>query len=119
MLTRVTISLIALTVLSGTALAHHKPGHHMPPGQAKKMERATRVIPPDVQVVVPAQVQVVVPDQMQFVCLITTEVPGDPYAGVVSSYWLPRAEAEAEANLGDSFIIYHPDFNTEDGCLSI
>jgi hypothetical protein len=92
----------ALTIaLIGTAQAHHKPGHHIPPGQMKKVYDPAVVIPPEVE----------------FVCVITTEIAGDPNSRVLYSRWLPRAEAEAAADLGTSFVIYHPDFNTERGCV--
>ena len=99
---RLMTTLIFCIVLTGAAEAHHKAGHQIPPGHMKKMLEA----------------QIVIPDEVQSVCLVTTAIAGDPYARVISSRWLPRAEAEAEANLGDSFIIYHPDLNTEAGCLN-
>lgn len=46
--------------------------------------------------------------------LVTTEIAGDPYSDITYSEWLPRAEAEA--NLGYSFIIYHPRLNSAQGC---
>ena len=96
---------LAATALSVTgAAAHHKPGHHMPPGQAKKM------LPADIVIVAP-------PPEVETVCLITTEVPGGPFAPIIFMEWLPRDIAEQQAETGDSFIIYHPDFNTEAGCL--
>lgn len=48
--------------------------------------------------------------------LVTTEIAGDPYSDITYSEWLPRAEAEAKANLGYSFIIYHPRLNSAQGC---
>lgn len=72
----------------------------MPPGQMKKIYD-------------PA---VVVPVEVEFVCLVTTDVAGDPYSNVAYTEWLPRADAEAKADLGQSFVIYHPDLNTEAGC---
>ncbi len=102
MTVRLMTTLIICIVLTGAAEAHHKPGHQIPPGHMKKMVDA----------------QIVIPDDVQSVCLVTTAIAGDPYAPVISSRWLPRAEAEAAADLGDSFIIYHPDLNTEAGCLN-
>lgn len=101
MFARLTTTLVICAALTGTVAAHHKPGHHIPPGQMKKMYDAN----------------IVIPDEVQFVCLVTTEIAGDPYARIVTSRWLPRADAEAEADLGYSFIIYHPDLNSEAGCL--
>lgn len=86
--------------MTSVASAHHKPGHQIPPGQMKKL------YVPDV----------VIPQSVQYVCLVTTEIAGDPYSRVVYSEWLPRSAAEAKANLGKSFIIYHPTLNTEAGC---
>jgi hypothetical protein len=100
MIAKLFATLAIAAALTGTAAAHHKPGHQIPPGQMKKMYDPG----------------VVVPDDVEFVCLVTTEVAGDPYSNVVYSEWLPRADAEAKANLGRSFIIYHPDLNTEEGC---
>ncbi|HUH77591.1 MAG TPA: hypothetical protein VLZ53_09510 [Devosia sp.] len=100
MIAKLFAALAIAVALTGTAAAHHKPGHHIPPGQMKKMY--------DQRVVVPAEAE--------FVCLVTTEIAGDPYSSVVYSEWLPRADAEAKADLGQSFIIYHPDLNTEAGC---
>jgi hypothetical protein len=96
----------SLTLAIGVtgAAAHHKPGHHIPPGQAKKM------LPPSIVVVAP-------PPEVEMVCLVTTDTPGDPYAPVVLTAWLPRDIAEGQAGEDKGFIIYHPDFNTEDGCL--
>lgn len=91
-----------LLAMTSAAEAHHKSWHHIPPGQMKK------IFAPDL----------VVPEHVEFVCLVTTEVAGDPYSAVVSSHWLPRGEAEAKANLGDSFIIFHPSVNTERGCVA-
>jgi hypothetical protein len=102
MFTKLITAIAVIAALTGTAAAHHKAGHHIPPGQMKKIY--------DPMVVVPAEVA--------FVCLVTTEVAGDPYSRVVYSEWLPRADAEAKADLGDSFIIYHPDLNNEEGCVS-
>lgn len=96
---------VAAAALSVTgAAAHHKPGHHIPPGQAKKM------LPADIVIVAP-------PPEVEAVCLVTTDTPGDPFAPVVVTAWVPRDIAEQQAARGDSFIIYHPDFNTEAGCL--
>ena len=85
--------------------AHHKPGHHMPPGQAKKL------LPPELVIVAP-------PPEVEEVCLVTTDTPGDPFAPVIVTEWLPRDVAESRAEEGDSFVIYHPDFNSEVGCVS-
>jgi hypothetical protein len=95
---------LSLVLGVASASAHHKPGHHMPPGQAKKM------LPADIVISVP-------PPEVEQVCLITTERPGDPLAPIVVTAWLPRDIAEDQAEEGDSFIIYHPQFNTEAGCL--
>ena len=100
MLRRLFTTIAIAAALTGAAAAHHKPGHHIPPGQMKKMY--------DPEVVVPAGVE--------FVCLVTTAVDGDPYSNVIYSEWLPRADAEAKSDLGDSFIIYHPNMTTEAGC---
>ena len=86
------------------ALAHHKPGHQIPPGQAKKS------LPADIVIAAP-------PPEADHVCLITTESAGDPMAPIVVTAWLPRDIAEGQAAEGESFIIYHPDFNSEAGCL--
>ena len=101
MLAKLTMSLACCLALTGAASAHHKAGHHIPPGQMKKIYDASVVIPEDVE----------------FVCLVTTAMPGNPYANVIRSQWLPRREAQAVADLGDSFIIYHPDLNSQTGCL--
>ena len=102
---RSTLLAPAILALSITgAAAHHKPGHHMPPGQAKKM------LPSDIVIVVP-------PAEIEEVCLVTTEVPGDLFAPVIFTEWVPRDVAEEAAETRDSFIVYHPDFNTEEGCL--
>lgn len=95
----VTIFAIVAT-MTGAASAHHKPGHQIPPGQMRKMYEP----------------QLVLPGEVEFVCLVTTETAGDPYADILYSQWLPRADAEAKANLGFSFIIYHPRLNTAQGC---
>ena len=95
------IATLAIAVLlTSSAQAHHKPGHHIPPGQMKKIYDPTVVVPVDVN----------------FVCLVTTDVAGDPYSNVAYTEWLPRSEAVAKADLGQSFIIYHPNLNTEAGC---
>ena len=85
-----------------SAEAHHKSWHQIPPGHMKK------IYTPDV----------VVPATVEFVCVVTTEVDGDPYSAVIGSTWLPRDEAETMVERGDSFIIYHPSVNTERGCIS-
>lgn len=95
---------------TANAAAHHKPGHNMPPGQLKKMNapgQMEKVYNPEAAI----------PVEVEFVCLVTTEVAGDPYSRVVFTEWLPKAEAEAEADQGRSFVIYHPDLNTEAGCV--
>ena len=102
MLARLFTTFVIATALTSAAAAHHKPGHHIPPGQMKKLYDP----------------ELVVPEEVEFVCLVTTEVAGDPYSNVVYSEWLPRAEAEAKADLGSSFIIYHPDLNSEAGCVA-
>lgn len=95
------LAIINMTlVLTNTAFAHHKPGHHIPPGQMKKVYDS----------------QLAVPSEIAFVCLVTTDIAGDPYSKVVYSEWLPRADAQAKADLGRSFIIYHPNLNSERGC---
>jgi len=95
------IATLAIAVLlTSSAQAHHKTGHHIPPGQMKKIYDPTVVVPVDVN----------------FVCLVTTDVAGDPYSNVAYTEWLPRSEAVAKADLGQSFIIYHPNLNTEAGC---
>jgi len=100
MLARFVTILATVATMSGTASAHHKPGHQIPPGQMKKMY--------DPQLILPAEAELV--------CLVTTETAGDPYSDIVYSEWLPRADAEAKANLGYSFIIYHPRLNSAQGC---
>ena len=94
-------TLTIAVLLASPAQAHHKPGHHIPPGQMKKIYDPTVVVPVDVD----------------FVCLVTTDVAGDPYSKVVYTEWLPRSEAVAKADLGQSFVIYHPNLNTEAGCI--
>jgi hypothetical protein len=103
---RLPIFAACLIVLTAAvpALAHHKPGHQIPPGQAKKS------LPADIVIGVP-------PPEVDNVCLITTESAGDPMAPIVVTAWLPRDIAESKAAEGESFIIYHPDFNSEAGCL--
>ncbi len=93
-----------LALATSAAEAHHKPGHHIPPGLAKKR------LPADVVIVVP-------PPEVAQVCLVTTARAGDLLAPVVVTAWLPRDIAERRAATGDSFIVYHPDLNTRDGCL--
>lgn len=102
MLTRLVIMLATIATMTGTASAHHKPGHQIPPGQMRKLY--------DPKFVVPAEAE--------SVCLVATEIAGDPYSDIIYSEWLPRAEAEAKAkaNLGYSFIIYHPRLNSAQGC---
>lgn len=96
-------SLIVLATVVGwctPAVAHHKPWHQIPPGHLKKVYDPEVPVPPDVE----------------FVCLVTTEVADDPLSRVVFTEWLPRTVAEEAANRGRSFIVYHPDLNTEEGC---
>ncbi|WP_332698744.1 hypothetical protein [Devosia sp.] len=102
------ITATCLTLLLGVtgAAAHHKAGHHMPPGQAKKM------LPADFVIVAP-------PVGVEDVCLVTTATPGDVFAPIIVTEWLSRRLAEQEAAARDSFIIYHPDYNTEEGCLGL
>lgn len=84
------------------AFAHHKPGHHIPPGQMKKLYEPEAAIPSEVE----------------YVCLVTTANRGDPYAPITRTEWLPKAEAQWFADGGNSFIIYHPSVNDEFGCLN-
>ena len=97
---------LTLSVGIAGAAAHHKPGHHMPPGQAKKM------LPADLVIVAP-------PVGVEEVCLVTTATRGDVFAPIIVTEWLPRDVAEREAAARDSFIIYHPEYNTEAGCLGL
>ena len=93
---------VPVFLAAGTpAFAHHKPGHHIPPGQMKKIYE-------------PA---VSIPGEVEYVCLVTTADRGDPYARVTRTEWLPKADAQWFADAGDSFIIYHPSVNDERGCL--
>jgi hypothetical protein len=96
----VLIGCVAFLALISPAGAHHKPGHHMPPGQMKKLY--------DPQASIPAQAD--------YVCLVTTSVDGDPYSRVVYTEWLPRSDAEQQAEQGKGFLIYHASVNTEEGC---
>ncbi|WIJ25890.1 hypothetical protein [Devosia sp. RR2S18] len=99
--------------------AHHKPGHHMPPGQANKKGapgQGTKIHAPG-QMEKVYDPELVIPTEVEFVCLVTTDIPGDPYSRVSFTEWLPRDEAEAKADEGKSFVIYHPDLNTEEGCV--
>jgi hypothetical protein len=98
---------------AGSVEAHHKPGHHMPPGQMKKTSDTPA------QGRVPSDVMFRAPDEMEHVCLVTTQVAGDPYSNVLSAEWLPRNVAMAEAQNGDGFVIYHSSMDTEEGCLGI
>jgi hypothetical protein len=92
----------ALVALGATpALAHHKAGHQIPPGQMKKLYEPAATIP----------------DEVEHVCLVTTARRGDPYARITRTEWLPRPEALRLADAGDSFVIYHPSVNDEPGCL--
>lgn len=93
---------LALLLAVSPSFAHHKQGHHIPPGHMKRLYQ------PDL----------VVPREIEFVCVVTTAVAGDPYAPIVRTAWLPRSDAERLADFGDSFIIYHPAVNHEDGCLA-
>lgn len=96
------VLLALLLAFSTSSHAHHKPGHHIPPGQMKKMYNP----------------ELAVPAEVEHVCVVTSEVAGDPYSRVVFTEWLPRPEAEAKADLGSSFVVYHPDVNTEEGCAT-
>lgn len=102
------ITATCLTLLLGVsgAAAHHKPGHHIPPGQAKRMLPADFVI-------------VEAPADVEDVCLVTTATPGDPFAPIIVTEWLPRDLAEAQVAARDSFIIYHPDYDNAAGCLDL
>jgi len=100
MLARLVIMLATVATMTGTASAHHKAGHQIPPGQMRKLYDPTFVVLAEAE----------------SVCLVTTEIAGDPYSDIIYSEWLPRAEAEAKANLGYSFIIYHPRLNSAQGC---
>ena len=102
MVSQVILALALASTFPALAYGHHKPGHQIPPGQMKKLYN------PDV----------VIPSEVEFVCLVTTQTAGDPYAAVVYTEWLPREDAEAKANSGRSFVIYHPDLNTQSGCSS-
>ena len=99
---RLFLALVMAVALCSTLAAHHKPDHKIPSGIMKKMYGPELSLPHDVD----------------FVCLVTTEVAGDPYSDVVYSEWLPRADAEVKADLGQSFISYHPDLNSEAGCVA-
>ena len=92
----------ALLAMGTPASAHHKAGHHIPPGQMKKIYEPT----------------VVVPVEVEYVCLVTTANRGDPYAPITRTEWLPKADAQWFADGGNSFIIYHPSVNDEFGCLN-
>lgn len=99
MFARLFLALGMTVSLCSTLAAHHKPDHEIPPGIMKKISDPELSLPHDAD----------------FVCLVTTEVAGDPYSDVVYSEWLPRSDAEAKAYLGQSFIIYHPDLSSETG----
>ncbi|WIJ26573.1 hypothetical protein [Devosia sp. RR2S18] len=111
---------ISLTLtLTASASAHHKQGHQTPPGQAKKMGapgQAPKIHAPG-QMEKVYDPKLVIPMEVEFVCLVTTDIPGDPYSRVSFTEWLPRDEAEAKADEGKSFVIYHPDLNTQEGCV--
>ena len=95
--------IVPVLLAAGTpAFAHHKPGHHMPPGQVKKIYQPT----------------VSVPDEVEYVCLVTTADRGDPFAPVAWTEWLPKADAQRLADAGDGFVIYHPSVNDELGCFN-
>lgn len=95
--------IVSVLLAAGTpASAHHKPGHHIPPGQMKKIYQPT----------------VSIPVEVEYVCMVTTANRGDPYARVTRSDWLPKPEAQRLADAGDSFVIYHPTVNSELGCLN-
>jgi hypothetical protein len=89
-----------LSFAATTAPAHHKPGHHIPPGHLKKMQA-----PPATSI-----------SRTETVCLVTTAEPDDPYAEVVWTEWLPRPLAERRAAAEGGFIIIHPALQTEEGC---
>jgi hypothetical protein len=114
-----TLAMSLTFALTASASAHHKQGHHMPPGQAKKMgatEQAPKIHAPG-QMGKVYDPDLVIPTEVEYVCLVTTDIPGDPYSRVSFTEWLPRDEAEAKADQGKSFVIYHPDLNTEEGCV--
>lgn len=96
------VSLLSLSTT--TALAHHKPGHHIPPGQLKKLQ------------IHPAPV---VPREVEDVCLVTTAEWGDPNAEIIATEWLPRPVAERLAEEQGGFIILHPALHTEAGCEEV
>ena len=102
MFARLFLALGMAVALCSTAAAHHKPDHKTPPGIMKKVYDPALSLPQDVD----------------FVCLVTTEIAGNPYSDVVYSEWLSRSDAEVKADLGQSFIIYHPDLNSEAGCVA-
>src|SRR5690606_8481065 len=81
---RLFLALVMAVALCSTLAAHHKPDHKIPPGIMKRMYGPELSLPHDVD----------------FVCLVTTEVAGDPYSDIVYSEWLPRADAEVKADLG-------------------
>lgn len=96
----VVVLALILSLPATTALSHHKPGHHIPPGHLKK------------QLTPPATVTV----RPEVVCFVQTAVPNDPYAEVVWSEWLPRPVAERKAETEGGFIIIHPTLQTEQDC---
>jgi hypothetical protein len=101
---KLALALLPLLSLGTTAaLAHHKPGHHIPPGHLKKYQ----------QVIVPGPAELA---SAEMVCFVTTVLPGDPDAEVVSSEWLPRGMAEEWAAAEGGFIIIHPDLEDAESC---
>lgn len=104
------IALPLVVAFTASAAGHHKDGHQIPPGQLKKMNA-----PGQMQKVYDPEVTI--PAEVEFVCLVTTEIAGDPHSRVAYTEWLPRGEAESKADEGRSFVIYHPDLNTEEGCI--
>jgi hypothetical protein len=96
-----TLALSAVT--AGQAAAHHKPGHHIPPGHLKR--HLDRI-----------QIVVTVPADYEHVCLVTTADEDDPYAEIIATKWLPRAEAEDVLEDEGGFIIIHPDLQTRSDC---
>ncbi len=92
-----TVILLGVTAQSS---AHHKPGHHMPPGQMKKVYDPKAAIP----------------NEAEYVCVVTTERSDDPYSPVVFTEWLSKKEAIRRSENGRGFIIIHPDVNYREGC---
>jgi hypothetical protein len=95
--------MLLLGVLIGPASAHHKQGHHIPPGHLKRHFN-------DAEIVVRA------PIDREEVCLVTTTDPDDPYAEIVATEWLLRGEAEDVLEEEGGFIIIHPALQTRADC---